>query len=311
MSPSPEEIRRQIQSLAFGQGFCACGIAPAEPLPEDARAIARWVEQGRNASLEYMARHADKREDIRRMVPGARSIICLAHSYLTDTSETVSRQTGVAKYALGEDYHTVLKDKMHRLCTELKKTAGEFSYRVFTDSAPVAERRLAQRAGLGWIGKSTQLILPKVGSYVFLSEIVTDLALPPDEPFPGSRCGACRRCQMACPTGAIDGQGTIDARKCLSYATIESRDDLPEDLAEKLGGRVFGCDACLDACPWNRHAERTGDPRLQPLSALASLQKSQWLTLDEATFRQVFTASPLRRAGWEKIRKTAEKALKK
>ena len=160
MSPSPEELCRQIQSLAFGQGFCACGIAPAEPLPEDARAIARWVEQGRNASLEYMARHADKREDIRRMVPGARSIICLAHSYLTDTSETVSRQTGVAKYALGEDYHTVLKDKMHRLCTELKKTAGEFSYRVFTDSAPVAERRLAQRAGLGWIGKSSQLILP-------------------------------------------------------------------------------------------------------------------------------------------------------
>ena len=240
-----------------------------------------------------------------------KSIVCLAHSYLTDTSETVSRQTGVAKYALGEDYHTVLKDKMHRLCAELKKTAGEFSYRVFTDSAPVAERRLAQRAGLGWIGKSTQLILPGVGSYVLLSEIVTDLALPPDEPFPGSRCGACRRCQMACPTGALDGQGTLDARKCLSYATIESRDDLPEDLSEKLGGRVFGCDACLDACPWNRHAGRTGEPRLQPLSALTPLQKSQWLTLDKETFDRTFALSPLQRAGWEKIRRTAEKALKK
>ena len=311
MSPSPEELRRQIQSLAFGQGFCACGIAPAEPLPEDARAIARWVEQGRNASLEYMARHADKREDIRRMVPGARSIICLVHSYLTDTSETVSRQTGVAKYALGEDYphgaqgqdappvHGTEKNRRRVFLPGVHR----FGSGGRTPSGPTRRTGLDREKYPAHPAEGGLVRVPVGDRY---------------RPSASARRSVPRFALRSLPT-LSDGlpyrsyrrQGTIDARKCLSYATIESRDDLPEDLAEKLGGRVFGCDACLDACPWNRHAERTEEPRLQPLSALASLQKSQWLTLDEATFRQVFTASPLRRAGWEKIRRTAEKALKK
>lgn len=310
MAASPEELNRKIKSLALGQGFCACGITRPEALEEDARALERWVAQGRHGRMEYMARNGDKRADARLLVQGARSVICLAHSYFTPLSKEVSRRTGIAKYALGEDYHTVLKDKMHALCAALKETAGDFSYRAFTDSAPVAERRLAQRAGLGWIGKSSLLILPDAGSYVFLSEIITELDIAPDAPFGPSRCGACRRCRIACPTGAIDDSGTIDARRCLSYATIELKEDIPADLAGKLGERIYGCDACLDACPWNGRPAQSDEPRLLPSDDLKTLRREDWLTMDPETFNRIFALSPLRRAGLDKIKRTAATALK-
>ena len=305
MPANPEELNRTIKSLAFAQGFCACGIIQAQYLEQDDYALREWVAQGRHGQMDYLARNQEKRADIRLLVPGARSVIALAHSYLTVESRDISRRTGIAKYALGEDYHKVLKDKMHALCTELKKTAGEFSYRVFTDSAPVAERRIAQRAALGWIGKSSLFIVPGAGSYVFLSEIVTDLDIAPETDAQPNRCGACRRCRMACPTGAIDGQGTIDARRCLSYATIELKDPTPEALAEHLNGQVFGCDVCLDACPWNRQTTTTDEPRFQPLSLLRRIRRDDWTTMSEGTFRDELTNSPLQRAGLDKIRNTA------
>ena len=254
--------------------------------------------------MDYMARNPEKRADARLLVPGARSIIALAHSYLTPESREISRRTGVAKYALGEDYHKVLKDKMHALCSELKRSVGAFSYRVFTDSAPVAERRIAQRAALGWIGKSSLFIVPGAGSYVFLSEIITDLDIAPQTDTCPERCGACRRCRMACPTGAIGEQGTIDARRCLSYATIELKDPVPDPLAAHLQGRVYGCDACLDACPWNREAATTDEPRFQPLPLLRELRREDWLRLSPAVFRERLADSPLQRGGLDKIRST-------
>lgn len=308
MAMTPEELSRTIKSLAFAQGFCACGVSPADYLEQDDRALRQWVARERHGRMDYMARHQDKRADIRQLVPGARSVVSLAHSYLTETSEALSRRTGVAKYALGEDYHRVLKDKMHALCAELKKAAGAFSYRVFTDSAPVAERRWAERAGLGWIGKSSALIVPGVGSYIFLAEIVTDLDIAPDRQRIASKCGACRRCRMACPTGAIDDQGTIDARRCLSYATIELKESIPSSLASHLNGRVYGCDACLDACPWNRAAATTDEPRLQPLPLFRHLQRNDWPTLPHETFERELAASPVQRAGLDKIRDTIRAA---
>lgn len=304
----PEELNRTIKSLALAQGFCACGVSPAGYLEQDDRTLRQWVAQGRHGRMDYMARNQDKRADVRQLVPGARNVISLAHTYLTGTSESISRRTGVARYALGEDYHRVLKDKMHALCAEVKKAVGEFSYRVFTDSAPVAERRIAERAGLGWIGKSSALIVPGAGSYVFLSEIVTDLDIAPDRQRVAPRCGACRRCRMACPTGAIDEDGTIDARRCLSYATIELKDTVPPSLAARLNGRVYGCDACLDACPWNRSAATTDEPRLQPLPLFQHLQRKDWLTMPHETFERELAASAIQRAGLDKIRDTIRAA---
>lgn len=302
METDPKNLNRLIKSLALEQGFCACGVTQADFLEEDAQVLEKWVAEGRHGQMGYMARNREKRADARLLVEGAKSIVCLAHSYYTRESEEVSKRTGIAKYALGEDYHTVLKNKMHVLCAALKEAAGDFSYRAFTDSAPVPERRLAQRAGLGWIGKSSMFISPDAGSYLFLSEIVTDLDIAPDTPFEQNKCGSCRRCRMACPTGAIDGSGTIDARKCLSYATIELKEDIPEELARKLGGRIYGCDTCMDVCPWNKYAALTKEPCFQPSEYLSRMTREDWTKMDPETFGREFARSPMQRAGLDKIK---------
>ena len=267
--------------------------------------LEKWVAEGRHGQMGYMAQNQEKRADARLLVEGAKSIVCLAHSYYTRESKEISKRTGIAKYALGEDYHTILKSKMHVLCAALKEEAGDFSYRAFTDSAPVPERRLAQRAGLGWIGKSSMFISPDAGSYLFLSEIVTDLDIAPDAPFELNKCGACHRCQMACPTGAIDGSGTIDARKCLSYATIELKGNIPEELARKLGDRIYGCDTCMDVCPWNKYAALTEEPCFQPSGYLSRMNREDWIKMDPETFAREFARSPMQRAGLDKIKSNA------
>ncbi len=298
----PKNLNQLIKSLALGQGFCACGVTRADFLEEDAQVLEKWVAEGRHGQMSYMARNREKRANVRLLVEGAKSIVCLAHSYYTRESEEVSKRTGVAKYAVGEDYHTVLKNKMHALCAALKEKTGDFSYRAFTDSAPVPERRLAQRAGLGWIGKSSMFISPDAGSYLFLSEIVTDLDIAPDTPFEQNKCGSCRRCRMACPTGAIDGSGTIDARKCLSYVTIELKENIPEKLACKLGGRIYGCDTCMDVCPWNKYAALTEEPCFLPSEYLSRMDREDWAKMDPETFEREFTRSPMQRAGLDKIK---------
>lgn len=305
MDLTPETLNRHIKSLAAAQGFCACGITRAEPLAQDRGFLEKWLADGRQGEMGYLERHLEKRLDPRLLADHVKTIICLAHSYYTPTSPSVSASTGFAKYALGQDYHRILKDKMHTLCAALQTHTGPFPYRVFTDSAPVPERRLAQRAGLGWIGKSSMFIIPRAGSYLFLSEIFTPLDIAPDEPFTAHKCGACRRCQMACPTGAIDGSGAIDARKCLSYLTIEYKGNIPPEASGKLGHRVYGCDTCLDVCPWNKAPAATGEPAFQPLPTLARLRPQDWSQMDAETFQEQFSASPILRAGLDKIQRTA------
>ncbi|MBQ5815440.1 MAG: tRNA epoxyqueuosine(34) reductase QueG, partial [Flavobacteriales bacterium] len=275
-----------------------CHLQESEPH------LKKWIDDGRAGSMAYMERNIDKRLDPSLLVEGSRSVISLLCNYYPSSRQEKDCPT-FASYAYGKDYHTVLKERMHLLCKLLKEEIGDFSYRVFTDSAPVLEREWARRAGLGVIGKSGMLISPTGGSYFFISEIICDLELEEDSPLPQQDiCKGCRKCQMACPTGAIDGSRSIDARRCLSYHTIESHDDIPRDIASRLSGRVYGCDICLEVCPWNRLARPTHIEEFLINAHLRVMKKEDWEEIDQERFNEVFKDSPIKRAGIEKIRRT-------
>lgn len=302
-------LSARIKELAAAHGFDACGISEACFLEESAPRLEKWLALGRNGTMDYMERNFDKRLDPRLLVPGAKSVVSLAANYYPSVRQTKSPGTPLfAKYSYGEDYHIVLREKMYSICDALKAEAGDFSYRVFTDSAPVLEREWARRSGLGWIGKNSHLIIPQAGSYFFLSEIILDLTLEYDAPQTmQDRCGACRRCRMACPTGAIDGSRTIDASRCLSYLTIEFKGEIPDKYAAKLGGVAYGCDACIDACPWNKFAKPSPEVRFSPPEGFLDMTCGDWLGMDTDTFKEKFPRSSFYRTGLEKIKSTIEK----
>lgn len=301
---STGELSRLVKRLATSVGFDACGIVSACHLEESETHLKDWIEKGRHGSMSYMERNIDKRLDPRLLVDGARSIICLLCNYYPSSRQEDDCPT-FASYAYGKDYHTVLKERMHRLCKLLKEEIGDFSYRAFTDSAPVLEREWARRAGLGVIGKSGMLISPTTGSHFFISEIICDIELEYDTPLPQQDiCKGCRKCQMACPTGAIDGSRSIDARRCISYHTIESHDDIPRDIASCLSGRVYGCDICLEVCPWNRLSKPTHIEEFSINEHLRVMKKEDWEDMSDERFGEIFKDSPIKRAGIEKIRRT-------
>lgn len=306
-----KHLSARIKELAARHGFDACGISEACFLEESAPRLEKWLAQGHHGTMGYMERNFDKRLDPRLLVPGAKSIVSLLMNYFPSAALPHERRPNVplfAKYSYGEDYHVVLREKMHSICAALKSEAGDFSYRVFTDSAPVLEREWARRAGLGWIGKNSHLIIPQAGSYFFLSEIILDLPLEYDAPDTmQDRCGACRRCQMACPTGAIDGSRTIDASRCLSYLTIELKSEIPDSYVSKLGGRAYGCDACIDACPWNKFAKPSSQPRFSPQGNFLDLTCNEWLDMNEDTFTEKFSRTAFYRTGLDKIKSTIAK----
>lgn len=304
-----KNLSTRIKELAASHGFDACGISEACFLEESAPRLEKWLAQGHHGTMGYMERNFDKRLDPRLLVPGAKSVVSLLTNYFpSELREHRPNAPVFAKYSYGEDYHIVLREKMHSICNALKSEAGDFSYRVFTDSAPVLEREWARRAGLGWIGKNSHLIVPQAGSYFFLSEIILDLPLEYDAPDTmQDRCGACRRCQMACPTGAIDGSRTIDASRCLSYLTIELKSEIPDSYVSKLGGRAYGCDACIDACPWNKFAKPSSQPHFSPLYGLLDLTCNEWLDMNEDTFTEKFSRTAFYRTGLEKLKSTIAK----
>lgn len=291
-----------IEEKAIELGFAGCGFSRAEALPEDAERLKDWLRKGYNARMGYMANHFEKRTDPSLLVEGAKSIISLIFNYYTDKTQEDPEAPILSKYAYGKDYHFVLKEKMQLLFDFIKSISPEAEGRVFVDSAPVLDRAWARRAGLGWIGKNSNLISRKAGSFVFISEIILNLELEYNQVPESDFCGSCNRCLEACPTGAILDNRTIDSERCISYQTIENRGEISPELEGELSGRVFGCDICQDVCPWNRKAVIHSEPDFTPADELMNMNAEAWSDLSKEQYTRLFRDSPLKRAGFTKLK---------
>ena len=300
----PQVVARRIRALARELGFQRCGIAGVE-LGEDERHLRDWLAQGLYGSMAWMAHHGDKRSRPQELVPGTVSVVSVGLDYARNDGEEAWRTLGdgtrayVARYALGRDYHKLMRNRLQKLADRVQQEIGPFGHRVFVDSAPVLERALARNAGLGWIGKHTCLIDRDGGSWFFLGEIYLDLPLPADEPA-SAHCGTCTRCIDVCPTRAIVAPYRLDARRCISYLTIEHDGAIPEDLRPAIGNRIFGCDDCQLVCPWNKFARRTDEPDFRARNDLDTATLPQLFAWEEDEFLRRTEGSPLRRSGHER-----------
>jgi epoxyqueuosine reductase len=296
-----------VKDRARELGFIACGITHPGP-SRYGQELERWLAQGYAGTMRYLHRQARRRIDPQQIVPEARSVVVVLDNYYHPDRERDRQAPRVAKYARGEDYHRVTQRRLGAL-TEYLREEGAGVTRTFADAGPVPERELAQRAGLGWIGKNTMLVNPGAGSFFFIGSIFTDLALPIDLPFEMDRCGSCTRCLDACPTAAFVAPRVLDATRCISYLTIEQKGPIPEDLAERFEGYVFGCDICNDVCPWNqRFAREATVPEFLPQLELgADPGEFENMTPDEFTGR--FGHTPLERPGLAGMRRNYRAAL--
>ena len=291
-----ERIRKWGQEL----GFDAVGIADADLSAAEPRLL-DWLAQGRHGEMEYMTRHAALRARPAELTPGTLRVISCRMSYTTAGAEPPPAESAdayIARYARGRDYHKVLRTRLQRLCERIETEVGAFGYRVFTDSAPVMEVELAVRAGIAWRGKHT-LALGRSGSWFFLGEVYTDLPLPVDAPI-AEHCGTCQRCIDVCPTQAITGPYQLDARRCISYLTIEHKSAIPEELRPLIGNRVYGCDDCQLVCPWNRFAQPTDEEDFAPRNGLDRATMVELFQWTQAQFDERLRGSPIRRIGYER-----------
>jgi epoxyqueuosine reductase len=271
-----EDLAAAAKAAARALGFDACGITDLTSTPAAAAALDAWLVAGWHGEMRYMERQAPARRQPGRAWPEAQSAVVVLHNYFQYAADPAPGRGRVAQYALGDDYHAVMRAKLTTLGDDLLATAGTGAYRVYVDAGPLPERELARRAGLGWFGKNTMLIYQGLGSFVFIGVLLTDLELARDVPFEADHCGTCHRCLDACPTGAFPAPRILDATRCISYLTIESRSPIPEELKPGVGQWLFGCDVCQDVCPWNlRFAMATTEPRYRGRPA------DQWPTLEE------------------------------
>jgi len=312
--PDHAALAGDIKQWARDLGFDEAGITDAD-LSRAGSRLESWLQAGRHGELGYMAAHGTKRSRPAELVPGTLRVICVRMSYWPGDAarapDAVLEEpaTGyVSRYALGRDYHKVLRKRLQKLADRISAQIGPFGYRAFTDSAPVMEKPLAEKAGLGWIGKHTNLLNKNDGSWFFLGELYTDLPLPIDEPAT-NHCGTCRACIDACPTGAITGPYQLDARRCISYLTIELRGSIPEPLRPLLGNRIFGCDDCQAVCPWNRFARVSSEEGFTPRSAVTDRDLAWFATWSEAEFDRHTAGSAIRRAGYEGFLRNVAVAL--
>jgi len=302
--PNAEELVGRIRAWGSDLGFSQIGIADIDLSIYEQRLDA-WLEAGYHGEMEWMARHGRKRSRPPLLHPHTRSVISVRMDYLSSRATPVQallKQTDkacIARYAVGRDYHKVMRNNLKKLTQFIEKQIGPFGYRVFTDSAPVLEKPLAEKAGLGWIGKHTLLINRQAGSWFFLGEIYTDLVLPADVPVV-DHCGTCRRCIDICPTKAIVAPYRLDARRCISYLTIELKGPIPEEFRPAIGNRVFGCDDCQMVCPWNRYAQFSGEQDFQPRTDLDAGDLIELFGWDEPTFLARTEGSAIRRLGHER-----------
>lgn len=302
-----EALGLQIKTMAIDLGFDACGFAKAEPVDAvNAERLTSWLAHDHHDGMEYMANHSELRIDPCKLVPGAKTVICLAINYHQKNFQPDNAHYKVSQYAAGLDYHGVIKQKLYALLQKIQTLyPRELNARVFTDSAPVLERYWARKAGLGAFGKNTCLILPRKGSYYFLAEIIMDQKLPYDEPYTMDLCGKCTRCMDSCPTHAIIAPGVVHAPRCISCLTIEQKENIPEEIAPHLSDFIFGCDICQEVCPHNqRFATPTAVKDFSPIAAVSQWNRGDWNNLDKPTYRRSFikTRSPIARASFEKLK---------
>lgn len=302
---SKAHFTNRIKSEALRLGFDFCGISKAEKLDDDARRLEEWLNKGMHGRMKYMENHFDLRTDPQQLVPGARSVISLLFNYYNNREQLDKEAPRISKYAFGNDYHFVIREKLKQLLQFIKDEIGDVQGRVFVDSGPVLERSWAAKSGLGWIGKNGNLINKQHGSFYFLAEIFVDAELNYDSPI-GEYCGTCTACIDACPTEAIRDNKVVDGSSCISYFTIELRDAIPKEAEGKMEGWMFGCDICQDVCPWNRVAQNHEEVQLLPSKELVGMKHHDWQNLTEEIFKTVFRESPLKRAKFEGIRRNLD-----
>ena len=283
-----------IKQKAEKFGFQSCGISKAEFLEEEAPRLEAWLNKGYHGEMQYMENHFDKRLDPALLVDGAKSVISLSYNYFPKVKIDEINNFKISKYAYGEDYHEVIKDILKNMVAELQEEIGEFGFRVFVDSAPVLEKAWARKSGLGWVGKNANLITKKHGSFYFLAEIICDLELEYDLAVT-DHCGSCRACIDACPTQAIVSDRIVDGSKCISYATIELKNQIPDYFNGKMDDWMFGCDVCQDVCPWNRFSAPTLQEKFAPNFQKLNFRKNEWKELSQELFSEIFKKSAVKR----------------
>lgn len=301
-----EKHTKLIKDKSKELGFFFCGISKADFLNEEAPRLEKWLSDNRNGKMDYMANHFDMRLDPRLLVDNAKSVVSLLLNYYPSENQIDNEAPTLSKYAYGEDYHFVIKDKLKELFKFIHQEIGEVGGRVFVDSAPVMDKVWAKKSGLGWIGKNSNLIHPKNGSFFFIAELILDLELIPDGPMK-DYCGTCTRCIDACPTDAIVEPYVVDGSKCISYLTIELKDQiLPDEFKGKMENWMFGCDICQDVCPWNRFSKPHSEPKFNPHDQLLKMSKADWLDLSEDIFRELFKNSAVKRTKFEGIKRNID-----
>jgi len=290
-----ENRANMLKTMALELGFASCRISKADFLEAEAPRLERWLKEERNGKMDYMSNHFDKRLDPRLLVEGAKSVVSLVFNYLPENANLSEGTFKISRYAYGEDYHIVLKDKLKELMFRLQERIGEIGGRAFVDSAPVLEKAWAARNGTGWLGKHTNIIHPKKGSFFFLCELIIDLELEEDQPI-NDHCGTCTRCIDACPTEAITGPYQLDASKCISYLTIELKEAIPIQFKGQMENWIFGCDICQEVCPWNKKFSiLNSEKRFEPHPDLLLFEQKDWIELSQDVFSKVFAKSAVKR----------------
>ena len=306
MAIQKEKYTEMIKAEAKRLGFSFCGIARAEFLEQEAPKLEAWLKDGKNGKMEYMQNHFDKRLDPRLLVDDAKSVISVSLNYFTNEKQEDVTAPKISKYAFGTDYHFVLKHKLKSLLNFIRTEIGEVNGRAFVDSAPVLDKVWAQKAGLGWLGKHSNLIAKQTGSFFFLGELIIDLDLTPDAPFTTDHCGDCTKCMEACPTEAIVSPYVVDGSKCISYLTIELKEQIPIEFKGKMDNWMFGCDVCQDVCPWNRFAVPNQEKEFTPHLALLGLKKADWQEITHEIFQTVFKNSAVKRTKLEGLKRNID-----
>lgn len=294
----------QIKEIATELGFSYCGISKAEFLAEEAPKLEEWLKRNYQGKMSYLENHFDKRLDPTLLVPGAKSVVSLIYNYYPKEDLAKKNPDGfkIAKYAYGEDYHTIVKDKLKEFLNRIEEEIGHVEGRAFVDSAPVHERAWAKKSGLGWVGKNSLLLNRNMGSFFFLAELILDLELEPDAPIK-DYCGTCTACMDACPTNAISEAYVVDGSKCISYFTIELKEEIPSLEKGKFENWIFGCDICQDVCPWNSFSKPHQEPKFQPHPDLENMSKQDWTEITEEVFKKLFKNSAVKRTKFEGLKR--------
>jgi epoxyqueuosine reductase len=295
-------IKKEAKEL----GFMFCGISKAEFLEEEAPRLEVWLKKGMHGEMQYMENHFDKRLDPRLLVDGAKSVISLGLNYYSAEQPVDPAAQKISKYAYGNDYHLVIKEKLKKLLEILNEKIGEINGRAFVDSAPVLDKAWAKRSGMGWIAKNTNLINKNFGSFFFLAELIVDIDLEYDIPATADHCGTCTRCIDACPTEAIVAPYIVDGSRCISYLTIELKNEIPQEFKGKMDNWMFGCDICQDVCPWNKFSVLHQEPAFEPHPELLNFNSRDWEDITEDIFTAVFKNSAVKRTKFKGLKRNIE-----